>query len=387
MAAWAIGGHNIEKTPLRVRLSPEGTMPRMEGSPGKATLVIPQNKLDRINTLALDVERGKALGAEKAPLDVPSDQAPLVVQRELTTVLNLDSSRTGTLLEEMRRTSPHTFDSAEVVSRANECACDIDVIKDKGEAITVIKTSPPPSAHTVIGSSGVIELLTKSVPRNTIRFEGFAPHDAAGIGRSLEIAAERKMRTPPRSRIERWIDTAQTIFGTKPTESGGFLLDVVTAHGTRTQLHIFARSHVDHLALVVKPDWKKVKLSEVSYEPPNWFLGTEYPMIDPSLKAAHIELRFQNPQVSGRTDSWGMMASFPVERISKAAKRLRTNIAASLPGMAKRNESVKDGIAALHVQILKDLKPNEIYFFHQSNLGDVQQTKLTPQEHHSDFFR
>jgi hypothetical protein len=161
----SIGGHNIDLSPLRVRVSTKVTAPRR--NPTSNVLEVPTAQANNVAAIA----RGR--GTATTP---PQSLRP----------------GPGTLLANMRRAAQGEAANPTVartmLARAQTCACDAVITwMDDGTIVIVRKAPPPGTARQVFGQSAVIDVLAGPPALGRVHFENFTETTVRNIAASVDV--------------------------------------------------------------------------------------------------------------------------------------------------------------------------------------------------------
>jgi len=302
---FAIGGHNINFEPNRVRVADLNASPVL-----------------------------------KRPVPtVPRPPAP-------DAAAALRTSRSGTIANEMRATGrvPDARVPTDLFRRASACSCPAIEQTVDGQ-IRLVSPTPPPVAHILPGRLAIPDVLAGPPPVRAVLLEGFSQADVAYIMRTRTALLEAGTGPTP---LRRWANAASRFFGETDANAGRTWF----AYGKRS-----ASGQAYSIAL-------DPALKGSIRQPTLWSRAQVVPAAAGDSTAPLI-IRFPNGRGPGVIEPVDIeiAVELPTGRVSGASPALRKTVQSSLSSATPPRAPFEDGLEDLHRAITRTMTDAEIAFF------------------------
>jgi hypothetical protein len=330
-----VGGHNISFDPVRVKVA--ASMPPI-GPASRAA--IPSRATIRL------------AGAEPAP-----DAAAA-----------LKTSRSGTLLQEIRATSSGTIDAgmaADLTRQASTCACDALVVRSADGDLYFVRNAPPPIQRRLPGATAIIDALAGPPKASVVRFDGFdaSPAVVEDIARSVQLAGAAPAARP--GALRRLTESAKSIFDPRGSETSTWFS--------------FARRGERAETLRIVGD---AAAGPALRTPVAWRTATVGPSTAPRQttlqNATSITVRFPPRTGPITIEAVDVVVAMGAGRPAATTQRLSTVVQTALARTPAGTTTVVDGVLSLRKSIGEQMKPVEINFFFEHNSKTLRVSEFIP---------
>lgn len=317
----AIGGHNIDFNPARVRVASAGTAPHTTTVSGKRVAVVPQERF--------------------AP---PTELAPDVTAALRTT-------RSGSLLEEMRVVVNRPIGEstrAAALTRASSCNCPLVQLLLDGQ-ILLASPTPPPAVRALAGETAIVDALAGPPAARQVMFAGFGASTVENIVRSVQLAT----RNARPGGLKQAADVARRLFGL-PESAAGEPWHAYLRRGTAGR----------HYSILSATD-----LTSSMRQPMSW-RAAQVAASDASAVGALV--RFPRGNGVATIESIAIAVDAPGLGHASATATLRNTVTATLKGPTPVRAPLEDGLDDLHRAITQRMTSAEVSFVINRNRGGVR---------------
>jgi hypothetical protein len=364
---WAIGGHNVDFAPTRIRLSGTVKMPSFEGPANNRSLILPSSRLR--DASAIEKSPLKHILLEPSP-DVPRDASQaLMIERK------------GTFLEEMRATRPAAINATrevEILRRAEVCECDILFVRDADGTIHAVRAQPkPPTRKTLVGSTAVVEAIAGPPPAGVVRFDGFDGPTVEHLSQSVRLLVAKE--GPQGNRLTRLLEKARDLFRGGGGAAEGETQLVVWRGDTPRVLRVFGEGVPSGASLREPVRLRNARVVPEPFGVPAWAVGMGPKMpIGENVTPAAVVVRF--PQNRGpATLEWvGVYAEFSAGKGRLSSEALASAVRTHLTTLPADPAPIADGILGLRDAIRGRLNLAELGFFLKYNVATIRAAERVP---------
>jgi hypothetical protein len=331
----AVGGHNIDLMPRKRYLPP--------------TSIVPPRRVT-------NPDQGPSVSSG---LDVLEPPRP--VQQ------TLDVKRSGSLLDEMRlavkrgEAPPERW--AELNAKAKTCQCDAVVVQGKDNIIYYVRTKPPPAQGTILGRTGVIDMLAGPPASKVVRFEGFPDTTVENIAQSTALVTAG----PQGGLLDEALSGLGRLFRTDESNEWKVSLTIERAGRAPEVLRIAEQS--ESVALRQPVAWKGSSVLPASAD--TW--NATFPMMskfDPETSDAVI-VRFGGPP-KAVPGSLGVIVKVGAAQRTGMALRLRTLLENWISAQPRQARPLSDSLIDLRQAIKARLKPLDLQFYYKRNKDQIR---------------
>lgn len=272
--------------------------------------------------------------------------------------------RKNSLLQQLQ----HANDQAEThpermkmaVEAARTCNCDALVILDDEGVVRYVRNAPPPEQRTILGKSGLIDVLAEPTRPEMVRFENFSSESVEGIARAISLEGGRP--------TDDLLKNLASIFRKRGSNDDGFSMMVERSGNRRDVVRIFGKeealSSFNHgvawntgrVEPASSQSWAETFGGQSLEKAENAIIIRFGGGADPS--ALGIKVGAKDANVPG----------FSARLAEVARKWLTTRLSDSSPWL--------EGITDLRATIRRQLQLHDLEFFYQRNAKVIRAAEL-----------